>query len=138
MALDPKKLFQVSIKALITDDNGRLLLIKETTEKWGEWWDLPGGRIEHGENILDTLTRECREELGIEVKLVDHEPFVAVSAQHRSGDWFIMLAYRVKPLSTEFSVTDEASEYAYCSPADFAGKDIANQTKILLSRWQQK
>jgi 8-oxo-dGTP diphosphatase len=30
-------------------------------------WELPGGRVEHGESDADALVRECAEELGVRV-----------------------------------------------------------------------
>jgi 8-oxo-dGTP diphosphatase len=31
-------------------------------------WELPGGKVHEGESDVDALVRECREELGIEVR----------------------------------------------------------------------
>lgn len=31
-------------------------------------WELPGGKVHDGERELDALVRECREELGVEVR----------------------------------------------------------------------
>ena len=31
-------------------------------------WELPGGKVHEGESDLDALVRECREELGVEVR----------------------------------------------------------------------
>jgi len=32
------------------------------------FWELPGGRVEPGESIMDALVRECDEELGVAVR----------------------------------------------------------------------
>lgn len=31
------------------------------------WWELPGGKVESGEDELAALVRECREELGVRI-----------------------------------------------------------------------
>ena len=72
---------------LITDDDGRLLLVR-TTYLAREWM-LPGGRVERGERPHDAAVRETREETGMEA-IVDR--LVAVDASDRDGVSFIYAA----------------------------------------------
>lgn len=55
----------ISVKAIMIDSQGKTLLLKNERNLW----ELPGGRIEEGEQPEDTLKREVQEELGIEVTL---------------------------------------------------------------------
>jgi 8-oxo-dGTP diphosphatase len=50
---------------VITDDSGRLLLIKRGHEPGKGLWSIPGGRIEAGETDAAALVREVREETGL-------------------------------------------------------------------------
>lgn len=51
---------------LITRPDGSLLLAQRPAGKpWAGWWELPGGKIEPGETVLEALVRELQEELGI-------------------------------------------------------------------------
>lgn len=54
-----KKIQQVSIKGILCRNN-KILFLKTTTDKW----ELPGGRMDFGENVEQTFKREIREELG--------------------------------------------------------------------------
>lgn len=54
-----------SVKALLKHNN-RYLLVKEVLRK-GEVWDLPGGKIDYGEDPEAALIRELREETGLNV-----------------------------------------------------------------------
>ncbi len=52
--------------AIVADDEGRILLIKRTDN---EYWSIPGGGMEPGESIAETVVREVREETGIEARV---------------------------------------------------------------------
>ena len=56
------------MKALI-QHNSKFLILKEELHKGGVW-DLPGGKIEYGEEPLDALHREVKEELGLKIKII--------------------------------------------------------------------
>ncbi len=47
-----------------------LLLRRAATSTYPGMWCFPGGRMESGETILDTLVRECQEEVGVTILLV--------------------------------------------------------------------
>lgn len=50
-----------SAKAIIIQDDELLALKME--DKDGYYFILPGGGQEHGENLHETLKRECKEEM---------------------------------------------------------------------------
>jgi 8-oxo-dGTP pyrophosphatase MutT (NUDIX family) len=56
-----------SAKALIVDNN-KVLAIK-LRDKVGFWYTLPGGGQDPGETLVETLKRECFEEIGAEVEI---------------------------------------------------------------------
>lgn len=56
-------MYNLVVRALI-EVNGKLLLVKHSTDS--DFWVLPGGRVDQGEDIKDALRRELIEELGIE------------------------------------------------------------------------
>lgn len=56
-------LIRVSLKAVIFDEAGRILVVKETSRNW---LDIPGGGIEHGESVQDALARELHEEVSLQ------------------------------------------------------------------------
>ena len=56
----PNTFYRVSLKAIIRDNSGRVLLVKESGS---DSWSFPGGGIDHGESELDGLRRELEEEI---------------------------------------------------------------------------
>ncbi len=55
--------------AVVTDEQGRLLLIKRGHEPGAGLWSIPGGRIEPGETDTEALVREMLEETGLTVQV---------------------------------------------------------------------
>jgi len=55
------------VQALILRD-GRVLLGRRRNDPGAGLWDLPGGFLHEGEDALDGLRREVREETGLEIE----------------------------------------------------------------------
>jgi 8-oxo-dGTP diphosphatase len=62
--------FTVTAGALIFNKSGQILLLKHRFRA-GSGWGLPGGFLESGEQPIDALRRELREELNLEVEDVE-------------------------------------------------------------------
>jgi 8-oxo-dGTP diphosphatase len=56
--------------AIIPYPNNQILLIKRKTRPFVGYWALPGGRMDPGEIIEQTVIREVREETGLETEIV--------------------------------------------------------------------
>ena len=54
-------LYRISLKALIYNDAGQILVVKEDGRPC---WDLPGGGMDYGETFESALKRELYEEVG--------------------------------------------------------------------------
>ncbi len=62
------KLTLVVAVALVDADNRILLAQRPAGKQLAGFWEFPGGKVEPGERPEETLIRELREELGIEVR----------------------------------------------------------------------
>ena len=83
------KLVLVAACALI-DPDGRVLIAQRPPQKaMAGLWEFPGGKIEAGERPEETLIRELREELSIEVKEPCLAPFTFAS--HAYPDFQLLM-----------------------------------------------
>lgn len=55
----------VSVAALVTNEEGKILLVNSP---W-RGWEYPGGLIEPGETFQEALRREVREEAGVDIRI---------------------------------------------------------------------
>ena len=51
-------------------ENNKVLLVYE---KNGNFWGFPKGHMEKGENEIETALREVKEEVGLDVEIIDKE-----------------------------------------------------------------
>ncbi len=77
-------------KAVIIKEDGALLLLRSTGQKFPGKWDLPGGHIHVGEDPKDGLIREVKEETGITLaepieKLYEEDNMIFYRAQMPDG-----------------------------------------------------
>lgn len=114
-------LYRVSVKGLIRDDTGRILVVKETGRTW---WDLPGGGMDHGEDFKSALARELHEEVGLvggfTYNIIAHdEPMYLEKANVMQ----IRLIFEVISDTLPTGAGADADEIAYLDPDFFATSD---------------
>lgn len=98
--------------AVILDDEGRVLLIKENYGK--RRYGLPGGALEPGETPEDAVVREAREETSAQVE-IDH----LIGIYGFDNEWVIH-AYRCRVVagSPQLPGTGEIAEVGWFDPAE--------------------
>ena len=69
LVLITQKKFTVSVGAVVTNERNEVLLLDHVFRP-GSGWGIPGGFIEHGEQIDEAIKRELLEETGMELENV--------------------------------------------------------------------
>ena len=100
--------FRVGVYALIFDDERVLLAHRRDID----WWNLPGGGMEIGETVEETICREVREETGLEVQV---ERLVGVYSKPQKQE--VVLTFRCKVIGGGLQATEESRACGYFSPA---------------------
>ena len=79
MERESRRLVLVAACALIDPDGRVLIALRPAGKAMAGLWEFPGGKIETGETPEDSLVRELKEELGIEVTEACLAPFTFAS-----------------------------------------------------------
>ncbi|MEO5950569.1 MAG: NUDIX hydrolase [Candidatus Saccharimonadales bacterium] len=110
----PSTIYRVVAKALITDTNGKVLVVKENND----FWSLPGGGLEHGESATDCLKREIKEEIGIKEVSVGGILYSTNVYLDRIDTWMTWIVYKVAISSSNFVVGYGVTDAQYIDIQD--------------------
>jgi ADP-ribose pyrophosphatase YjhB (NUDIX family) len=111
----PDCFYRVSIKALILDEEGRFLLLREADGRWS----FPGGGYEHSDaNPREALSRELQEEMNVEIVDMEERPSYFMIAQAANSYLQANIFYRVTLSSLDFTRSDECQEIGFFTPEE--------------------
>ena len=121
-------LFRVSLKALVMNERGEVLVVKESGRNW---WDMPGGGMDHGEDVRSALARELLEEVAYRG---DFESEIIAAEDPKLIEtirvWQMRLVYLIKPQSDEFAPGADADEILWADPIRFRDSSVAAERAI--------
>jgi ADP-ribose pyrophosphatase YjhB (NUDIX family) len=65
---------RISCRAIIIEDDSIILLFrrKKIGSEMKEYYSLPGGGVEEGETLEESIIREIKEELSIDIKIIKY------------------------------------------------------------------
>jgi len=116
---------------VLVEMEGGVVLIRRGHDPFEGRWALPSGFIEADESIEEAAVRECKEETGLDVELV--ELFGVDSFPEGPGQSGIIIFYRAHPIAGELRPGD--AETAIFAP-DALPEDVAFRThRAVLARW---
>ena len=121
-------LYRISIKCLVRNENNDVLVVKEAGR---DWWDLPGGGMDHGETIKSVIAREMKEEVNLDgdftYRVVDVENPGMLA---RIDAWQIRLIFEIIPNVMEFSPGRDANQIAFMNPDSFKNSELKAERMI--------
>ena len=121
----------VSIKAVLVID-GRIPLLKNERHEW----ELPGGRLEAGEQPEVTVLREIAEELGIAA--ADPEILDCWLYRIAGKGEVLIVTYGCRALATAVTLSAEHSEVRLFAPGEIAGLDMPEGYKRSIRSWLER
>lgn len=102
--------YSVSVAGVTVDDAGRILVVRRRDNGH---WEPPGGVLEPDEAIPDGVTREIREETGVDVAVGD-----LTGIYQNLTRRVIALVYRCRPIAGSATPTEEAADVRWIERDD--------------------
>lgn len=103
----------VKVFGVVVDD-GRVLVLQRAPRRSraGEW-DIPGGKLEPGEDPIDGLRREVLEETGLRLEV--GRP-LAVQSRVEGNEHGVVITFELRGQAGSVRVGDEHSTYRWVTP----------------------
>ena len=119
---------EVAVDCVSVKD-GKVLLVKRAHKPFNGYWVLPGGHVEQGETIRDAAVREMREELGLDIEII--ETIDVFDDPNRDPRGLISVAVLARPKGGRIVLNREASDYKWFPLDDLPEKIGFDRKKIL-------
>ena len=128
--VDPK----VAVGTIITDELGRIVLVKRAIEPGYGKWVFPGGFIDRGETVEAAAVREAREECGLDIRI---ERLINIYSY--PGVAVIIIAYAATAIGGCLGCDDEGLEAQLFEPRQIPWDNLAfRSTKEALEDFLQR
>ena len=119
-----------AVQGLLVRDE-RVLLARRAIEPRRGYWDLPGGFLEEGEEPLDGLAREFREETGLEVRPLEWLGTHVERYQH----YFVLGLTWLVEAEGEPRAADDVEELAWFGPGELPAEMAFPHQDDLVRAW---
>jgi ADP-ribose pyrophosphatase YjhB (NUDIX family) len=122
-------------------DNGRVLLARRAAAPFQGFWDVPGGFLEEGEDPLDGVCRELKEETGLEI---EPERFLGIWMDRYGGDSTaeatLNLYWTARVVGGEAAPADDVSELRWFARDELPGADelAFENVPLVLAAWRDE
>jgi len=132
----PDSFHRVSIKGICVRD-GKMLLMQESKKRSDNKWALPGGGLDFGEDNRAALTREIKEEMGVEFSYISKVPVYIWSHKslgRRGMEWFysFVVCYEVGFEDLNIVPSDECEKVQFFSKEELADIPLGGPTSKIV------
>lgn len=127
-------LFHISVKGFISCKDKYLFIKKVSNGSKNQgFWELPGGGLNFGELPEDGLTREIREETGLNIAVL--KPIITWSFLKNNNKQVIGITYLCEAKNAKVTISEEHEDFAWVKKEDFDNIDLLPELKEDIKKW---
>ena len=126
----------VGVGAVIVQD-GKVLIVKRKYDPLAGQWSLPGGGVELGETLVDSVVREMLEETGLQIEV---GPVIEVFdriTRDNNGEvryHFVLVDYLCWPVGGELQASSDVEDARFVAPADLPHYNLTLKANQVIER----
>ncbi len=126
----------VGVGAVIVAD-GKVLIVKRKYDPLAGQWSLPGGGVELGETLEDSIVREMLEETGLEIEV---GPVIEVFDRITRDDdgevryHFVLVDYLCWPVGGELQASSDVEEARFVDPSELPQYHLTKKANEVIER----
>lgn len=121
-------LFHISVKGFISCKDKYLFIKKVSNGSKNQgFWELPGGGLNFGELPEDGLTREIREETGLNIAVL--KPIITWSFLKNNNKQVIGITYLCEAKDEKVTISEEHEDFAWVKKEDFDNINLLPELK---------
>ena len=126
----------VGVGAVIVD-GGKVLIVKRKYDPLAGQWSLPGGGVELGETLEDSIVREMREETGLEIEV---GPVIEVFDRITRDDdgevryHFVLVDYLCWPVGGDLHASSDVADARFVDPSELPHYNLTKKAIEVIAR----
>jgi ADP-ribose pyrophosphatase YjhB (NUDIX family) len=129
-----------SITAIVPNHRGELLLVHKTDN---DLWALPGGAMEIGESMADTVVREVKEETGIDVEVtgvvgIYTNPNHVMAYDDGEVRQQCSICFTTRMLGGKLATSSESSEVQFVAPERLGTLNIHRSMRLRIDHYLER
>ena len=125
--------YGLTVRGIIKNDNGEILIVKRHPKSRTdpEMWELPGGKVEKGEDFDVALVREIKEETSLDGKIGDFCEAVQNDYMHKRT---VQIMMYLKDIKGEVEISDEHIDWMWASLDTLKTLQLSTSLKKVLKK----
>jgi ADP-ribose pyrophosphatase YjhB (NUDIX family) len=129
-----------SVTAIVPNEHGAILLVRRTDN---DRWALPGGAMDLGEYMADTVVREVKEETGIDVEVtgvvgIYTNPNHVMAYDDGEVRQQCSICFTTRILGGQLATSSETSEVQFIAPEHLDELNIHPSMRLRIDHYLQR
>lgn len=130
-------------RTIVLNEKNEILLIQRSkSDSWNSGkWELPGGKLDEGQDISNALEREVFEETGLLVlptnRLAYYESRILTSGKYKGLPYIVLIGI-AKAQNSNIKISTEHNQYKWIGINEFENFDLTEESlKALITLGKQ-